>query len=449
MIQVIYKLLSIWLNYFQTPVKIDYQENTLNLINNFLKLKTSENTIQQRDNGKFGTLFRNNIRPKKGIDLSNFNGIININNEYVEVGGSTPIHDVMVETLKIGKMPPIIPELRTITVGGAISGVGIESSSCNYGWFHNNVIEFDVLLASGKIVTCRRDNQYQDLFFGIPNSYGTLGYILKAKLKLIEVKPFVKVEIIKFEDHKLAIDYLADKKSDFKEGVSFQDFTLCICSSMSNICKNLIVNPLEKPFYQLIQEQTEFYLTIYDYIWRWDSDMFWGTRGLSLLNNPLIRKNIGRSILNSNFLRAAHMLTSKPELDHEKIIQDIGIPYQDTANFLIWLRNEIQIYPIWICPVVPKKEYTPLWKFNKDNLLFDIAIFGSKKKEEDHELGKYNKSIEKKMLEYKGMKCFYSDTFFTKDQFNNNLDNKEYLRLKNKYDSNNLFQNLYDKCIKQ
>ena len=61
----------------------------------------------------------------------------------------------------------------------------------------------------------------------------------------------------------MAIDYLADKKSDFKEGVSFQDFTLCICSSMSNICKNLIVNPLEKPFYQLIQEQTEFYLTIY------------------------------------------------------------------------------------------------------------------------------------------------------------------------------------------
>ena len=86
----------------------------------------------------------------------------------------------MVETLKIGKMPPIIPELRTITVGGAISGVGIESSSCNYGWFHNNVIEFDVLLASGKIVTCRRDNQYQDLFFGIPNSYGTLIYILKS-----------------------------------------------------------------------------------------------------------------------------------------------------------------------------------------------------------------------------------------------------------------------------
>lgn len=80
-------------------------------------------------------------------------------------------------------MPPIIPELRTITVGGAISGVAIESSSCNYGWFHNNVIEFDILLASGKIVTCSRDNQYKDLF------YGTLGYILKAKLNLVTAKP--------------------------------------------------------------------------------------------------------------------------------------------------------------------------------------------------------------------------------------------------------------------
>ena len=43
--------------------------------------------------------------------------------------------DLLDYTLKYGYMPLVIPELRSITVGGVISGVGIESSSFKHGLF--------------------------------------------------------------------------------------------------------------------------------------------------------------------------------------------------------------------------------------------------------------------------------------------------------------------------
>ena len=74
-----------------------------------------------------------------------------------------------------GVMPAVVPQLKTITLGGAVAGVGIESSSWRYGLVHDTMLELDVLLGDGRVVTCTAENEHSDLFFGFPNSYGTLG----------------------------------------------------------------------------------------------------------------------------------------------------------------------------------------------------------------------------------------------------------------------------------
>ena len=46
----------------------------------------------------------------------------------------------------------------------------------------------EILLGDGRLVTCScRENP--DLFFGFPNSYGTLGYALRLTIRLIPAKP--------------------------------------------------------------------------------------------------------------------------------------------------------------------------------------------------------------------------------------------------------------------
>ena len=48
--------------------------------------------------------------------------------------------------------PAVVPEFKSITVGGAYVGIGIASSSFKFGLVHENIIEAEVLLADGSIV---------------------------------------------------------------------------------------------------------------------------------------------------------------------------------------------------------------------------------------------------------------------------------------------------------
>src|SRR6056297_3296816 len=109
-----------------------------------------------------------------------------------EVEGMTTYADLVDAALPHGLAPAIVPELKSITVGGAVSGVGIESGGFRYGLVHDTVEELDVLVADGRVLTCSPE-QYPELFHGFPNSYGSLGYATRVRIGLIPVKPFVRL----------------------------------------------------------------------------------------------------------------------------------------------------------------------------------------------------------------------------------------------------------------
>ncbi len=83
-------------------------------------------------------------------------------------------------TLAHGLMPMVVPQLRTITLGGAVTGLGIESSSFRYGLPHESVLEIDVLTGARRDRHGQPDSDHADLFAAFPNSYGSLGYAVAA-----------------------------------------------------------------------------------------------------------------------------------------------------------------------------------------------------------------------------------------------------------------------------
>ena len=85
-------------------------------------------------------------------------------------------------------MPLVVPQLKTITLGGAVTGLGIESTSFRHGLPHESVLEMDVLTADGEVVTATPDGEHADLYRGFPNSYGTLGYALRLVIELQPVR---------------------------------------------------------------------------------------------------------------------------------------------------------------------------------------------------------------------------------------------------------------------
>ena len=97
-------------------------------------------------------------------------------------------------------MPLVVPQLKTITLGGAVTGLGIESSSFRNGLPHESVLEMDILTGAGEIVTCAPDGPHADLFAAFPNSYGSLGYAVRLRIELEPVSPYVALRHVRFDD---------------------------------------------------------------------------------------------------------------------------------------------------------------------------------------------------------------------------------------------------------
>ena len=97
-------------------------------------------------------------------------------------------------TLPHGLMPMVVPQLKTITLGGAVTGLGIESTSFRHGLPHESVREMDVLTADGEVITASPDGAHADLYRGFANSYGTLGYALRLVIDLLPVAPYVRLQ---------------------------------------------------------------------------------------------------------------------------------------------------------------------------------------------------------------------------------------------------------------
>ena len=122
-------------------------------------------------------LFRQRVQTRvHRLDLRDFNHVIRVDEreQLAEVEGLTTYEDLVRETLPFRLMPTVVPQLKSITIGGAIAGIGIESSSFKYGFVHETVQELEILLSDGSVVVATNENEYSDLFFGFPNSYGTM-----------------------------------------------------------------------------------------------------------------------------------------------------------------------------------------------------------------------------------------------------------------------------------
>src|SRR3990170_4293653 len=165
-------------------------------------------------NIRLGKTTSNLFRDRQGtsakeLDVRDFNNVLHVDaaNGYVVAEGMTPYAKLVAECLRHNVMPAVVPQLRSITIGGATVGCGIEASSFRYGLVHETVQELEILLPGGRVVLARPDNEHRDLFFGFPNSYGTLGYALRLRIELEPVRPFVRLRHARFTD---PVDYFRE-----------------------------------------------------------------------------------------------------------------------------------------------------------------------------------------------------------------------------------------------
>lgn len=403
-------------------------------------------------------LFRSRKQDSKKIDVRNFNNVISVDKRkrIAEVEGMCTFENFVDETLKFGMMPAVVPELKTITIGGAVTGCGIESSSFKFGLVHDTVSEMEIILGDGKIITCSPEKNL-DLFFGFPNSYGTLGYALKLKVKLVPVKRYVKITHKRYDNAKKYfkdLDKTCKQNYDFVDGVVFSEKEMYMTSGrFTDNARNVSDYKKDKLYFKSIREKAEDFLTIKDYIWRWDTDWFWCSKVFGV-QNKIIRKIWGYKHLGSkNYFRLMRLNAKYPVIPYllsffgkrESVIQDIEVPAEKAEKFLNFFQKNIGIKPIWICPVKTKKTY-PLYSLKPGRLYVNFGFWDSVPWKKD---GYYNRLIEKKVAALGGKKSLYSSSYYPEKEFWRQYNKKAYFKLKRKYDPGGRLLNLYEKCVEK
>ncbi len=410
-------------------------------------------------------LFRDRHEPpKRRLDLSGFNHVLEVNpaEGWVDVEGLTTFEALVEQTLPHGVMPAVVPQLKTITVGGAAAGVGIEATSFRQGLVHDALLELDVLLPGGEIVHCAPHNEHADLFFGFPNSYGTLGYALRLRLRTLPVRPYVRVDHARYGDpfsYFRAVEQACTSDADFVDGVVFGPDALVLSTARfvdtapwhsDYTCQHI--------YYRSLLEKRTDYLTTHDYLWRWDTDWFWCSRNVGA-QHWLVRRLLGRARLNSRTYTRLMRWNARWGLtralarlrgDHpESVIQDVDIPLEHATEFLAFLLREIGILPLWVCPVrppLPDARFT-LYPLRDGTRYLNFGFWDVVHSPVAHAPGHYNRLVEAEVLRLGGIKSLYSDSFFSRETFAQAYNQADYEQLKRKYDPAGHLLGLYEKVV--
>lgn len=407
---------------------------------------------------------RTSAAPRR-LDARAFCEVLDVDptNGVVEAEGMATYAALVDATLARGVMPAVVPELKSITIGGATAGVGIEASSFRYGLVHETLLELEVLTGTGDVVRCTPENEYRDLFFGFPNSYGTLGYALSVRAAAVPVKPFVRIVHRRFSSPTRFFETLAlvceEKQADFIEGVVFGPDELYLSLGTFVDCAPYTSDyTFQRIYYRSVRERAEDFLATRDFIWRWDTDWFWCSRNVGA-QNPLIRRLLGRTRLNSVTYAKIMRWNSRVGLTRkleralgwhsESVIQDVDIPVARAPAFLEFYLREIGILPVWICPLRaydPTRTF-PLYPLRTDVLYVNFGFWDVVRRRQAFERGHHNRMIEDEVEELGGIKSLYSDSYFDRDAFWRIYGGAVYDALKAKYDPNGVLKTLYEKCV--
>jgi FAD/FMN-containing dehydrogenase len=407
------------------------------------------------------------------VDLGVFNGILGLDAvaRVLDVEGLATFESIVDYTLARGFVPLVTPELKHITLGGACVGIGIESTCHRFGFVHDMLLEAEVLLPDGGIVVATADNEFSDLFRALGNSYGTLGYILRAKIRLMPAQPLVRLRTEEFSSIAAFLDATraaADNPSiDFVETLMYagtpQPRLLLITSTFEGRGNTgqgpATVGSAEditrkQVFYKRVSLPGTLLLTTKDYLFRYDPEWFWNIP--ESLPYRLMRRFAPLSMRHSGFYKRWLHLQEKWGIKQndgkELLIQDWEVPWDKAEEMLGFAMREVDLEgKPWLAVVIRTPALPTLYPIRPNTLYFNLGCYCRVPRPAEEE-GKGNfwatRLLDRKCLDLGGVKMLYSSSFMDEAEFDRVYNGDAFRALKAKYDPEGRFPTLYQKCVR-
>jgi FAD/FMN-containing dehydrogenase len=356
--------------------------------------------------------------------------------------------DLVAATLAHGLVPIVVPELKTITIGGAVAGCSIESMSFVHGGFHDTCLEYEVITATGDVLTCRPDNEHHLVFQMMHGAFGTLGIIARLTFKLIPARPYVRLRYETYatiEAYQAAIlGHFEARDIDFMDGIIHSPSCYVLCAGdFVDSAPYTSDYRWMKIYYQSTRTRTEDYLTTVDYFFRYDRGVT-NVRPKSFLG----RLVFGRFLASSQWLRLGEKLRWLLRSERPTVTLDVFVPFSRVPAFLAWYERTFGFYPLWCVPYRRVRDYEWLdpsfYAGMTDRLFLDLAIYGMRQRGDTN----YHRLMEEKLRELGGIKTLIAHNYYGETEFWSIWNKPNYDAVKAITDPDNQFRDLYTKTCK-
>jgi delta24-sterol reductase len=409
---------------------------------------------------------------------------IDVTSKTAIVEPNVPLDALLSESLKSGLMPPVVMEFPGITVGGGFSGASGESTSRKEGLFDCTIEEVEMVLGNGHAVRAVKGAENAELFDAARCSLGTLGVVTLLKVRLTEAQDSVLLSYEKKCSVKATIDRIVelcdreDTGLDFIEGLLYSRMEGVLITGrrvaaespeVRHLSRRRFDRAIDPWFYRHAKDLPPTHSEIVpmeSYLFRYDRGAFWGGetvfRYFGLPHNWLTRF-IFNPITKTRAIYRAMLASGSADY---AIVQDLVVPVETSEAFVDYVAEDLQIWPLWICPMRKKVEDGDIWgwpfwkdtcatngnvckitagssKQFKSELTLNIGVWGAADSDLV-ECYRINRRLEERLRELRGMKVPYAAAFYTEDEFWGLYDRERYEALRKRWHAEAL-PSIYDK----
>jgi Delta24-sterol reductase len=359
------------------------------------------------------------------------------------------------------------------------AGVGVESSSHKYGLFQHICRKFEVALADGSVVFCSKDTN-PELFYNVPWSHGTLGFLLSAEIRIVPCKPYVHLRYIPFQSSKEALAYFeAESRKTGTEGEEAADFVEALAFSRERFVVMLgtmadrppsadkvnAIGMWYKPWFfkhvegYLARDQPgDEYIPLRHYYHRHSKSLFWEIQDIIPFgNHPVFRFLCGWMMPpRISLLKLTQTEALRKLYEEHHVVQDMLVPVRHLNESLDVFQEVFAVYPLWLCPMrIPQNpRFDDYGGFVRplddgDEMFVDIGAYGNPELE-NFNARKACRVVEEFVREKHGYQMMYADSYMSREEFRGMFDHRVYDVLRKKLKlCLNAFPEVYDKVCKQ
>eukprot|EP00729_Bicosta_minor_P008581 gene8581-4728_t len=372
-------------------------------------------------------------------------------------------------------------EIMDATIGGLCIAVGMTTHSHRVGLIQETVLWYDVVIASGEVVRAS-PTENKELYYALPWSHGTLGFVVALELKLVRSKPFIKLEYLPFntmESYCKMIRQLSCTDADppdFVEATIYSREQAVVTVGRftelpSDPMEQAKVNRLGLWFKPWWYKHAETYLKsgagheyvpLRDYLLRHNRSIFWVVADMIPFgNDPWFRYLLGWACPpKPAFLKFSTTASVRKMTFTHQVFQDITLPMTDLEKSIDLSEEVFDTYPVLVYPCrvydhkigsvgqirAPRKsDMHP----GKDwGMFFDLGVYGvpgAVKQKKPYNPTTAYRRMEHHIRDVGGYPFLYADTFFTEEEFEQCFDLEMWRAARKKHHGDGAFPTLFKK----